>query len=261
MAPRHSTDGSRSPIDDTANVFETRQTPPIFGHGFLESIPEEDIFANEDCDNPDPNAISGCAHFLPSGALGRLGWKANVPDLTEFARDALSNELGVTLPDVDGETFGALADSDGVPDPEISEGDLEALVFFMQRLAPPPGQSTDPAGEAMGESLFDWIGCTGCHVADFVTPEGIVAYTDLLLHQVAPDGSPGIGDGEAGPLEIRAPPLWGLSLTLPYMHDGRAFTIEEAIARHDAEAAESRAAYETLTAEERVSLLAFLGSL
>jgi len=261
MAPRDSTSGTRPPIDPSSNTFETRQTPPIFGLGFLESIPEADILANQDCRNPDPTAISGCAHILPSGQLGRLGWKANVPNLAEFARDGLSNECGVTVPPVPGRSFGALTDSDGVPDPEIGEDDIDALVFFMQQLAPPPGRSRDPEAEAEGKTLFGQVGCTGCHVTDFVAPGGITAYTDLLLHQVAPDGSPGIADGSAGPLQIRTPPLWGISLTPPYMHDGRSFSIEDAIARHDGEAAHSRDAYESLTAEDKANLLAFLASL
>lgn len=261
IAHRHSIYGTRPPIDETANAFETRQTPPLFGLGFLDSIPDEDILANDNCDDPDPQAISGCARILPSGAIGRFGWKANVPSLAEFARDALFNEMGVTVPDIPGQTFGALHDSDSVPDPEISVEDLEALVFFMRTLAPPAPRSRDPEAEAAGRALFESIGCADCHRTDFVTPDGIVAYTDLLLHQVAPDGSTGIGDGEAGPLEFRTPPLWGLSRTAPYMHDGRSFTIEDAIARHDGEAAASRNAYEALSAEERADLLAFLGSL
>ena len=78
---------------------------------------------------------------------------------------------------------------------------------------------------------------------------------------MAPDGSPGIADGSAGPLEIRTPPLWGISLTPPYMHDGRSFSIDDAIDRHDAEGARSREAYGALTAEEKADLLAFLASL
>jgi CxxC motif-containing protein (DUF1111 family) len=261
MAHRHALDGRRPPIDETANVFDTRQTPPVFGLGFLETIPDEAILANDNCGDPDPTAISGCARVLSSGTVGRLGWKAGVPNLAEFARDAMFNELGITLPDIPGQTFGGLTDSDDVPDPEISREDLAALVFFMQRLAPPRPHSTAPEAETRGAELFDAIECSRCHVKDFVSPGGVIAYTDLLLHQVAPDGTPGIGDGDIGPLEFRTSPLWGLARTAPYLHDGRAFTIEEAIARHDAEAAASRDAFEALTAAERADVLAFLGSL
>jgi CxxC motif-containing protein (DUF1111 family) len=261
ILPRHANDGTRPLADPMANVFETRQTPPLFGLGFLESIPEEDVLANENCDDPDPTAISGCAHILPTGQLGRLGWKANVPSLLEFARDALSNEVGLTVPEIPGLHFGFLQDDDDAPDPEVSEEDMLALTFFMQRLAPPMRRVADPEAEAAGELLFDQVECTSCHVDDFVAPGGAVPYTDLLLHQIAEDGGPGIEDGTARPLEIRTTPLWGLALTPPYMHDGRAFTIEEAIARHDGEATSSRLAYEALSEDEKADLLAFLESL
>ncbi len=219
------------------------------------------MLAHADCDNPDPAAISGCPHVLPSGQLGRFGWKADIPSLEEFARDGLSNEIGVTVPAMAGLTFGTPTDADEVPDPEIGEDDVDALVFYMKHLAPPPGQSKDPAAEARGKILFEQAECTSCHTESFVAPGGIVAYTDLLLHQVAPDGSAGIAAGSAGPLEIRTPPLWGISLTPPYMHDGRSFTIDDAIDRHDAEAAGSRQAYEALSAAAKADLLAFLASL
>ena len=181
--------------------------------------------------------------------------------MLEFTRDALSNEMGVTVPDVPGRTFGNLIDSDSVPDPEIDESSVQALTFFLERLAPPTRHSTDPVAEAAGETVFNNIGCSSCHVADFVSPNGAIPYTDLLLHQVAPNGSPGIAAGVASPLEFRTPPLWGLSLSAPYMHDGRAFTIEEAIERHDGEAASSRAEFDSLTPDDRDRLLAFLNSL
>jgi CxxC motif-containing protein (DUF1111 family) len=261
LLPRHATDNSRPEVDADANVFETRQTPAIFGLGFLESIPVEAVLANEDCDNPDPAAVSGCAHFVSLGRLGRLGWKADVPDLAEFARDGMSNELGMTVPEVTGLTFGTLMDGDGAADPEIDEDDLEALAFFMRRLAPPPRRSTDADAEAAGEALFATVGCIDCHVDDFVAPDGLVPYTDLLLHRMAADDAPGIGSGDALPVELRTAPLWGLALTPPYMHDGRAFTIEEAILRHDGEAATARQAFAALSDAERALLLAFLESL
>jgi CxxC motif-containing protein (DUF1111 family) len=261
IAPRFSTDGTRPAVDPSANVFEARQTPALFGLGFLESISDDAILANANCEDPDPGAISGCPHFLATGELGRFGWKANVPNLTEFARDALSNETGMTIPEVPGLTFGLTSDDDEVPDPEIGEEDLAALIFFMQQLAPPPGQSSDPGSEAAGRDLFDAAGCVACHVADFVTDQGVVAYTDLLLHAVAPEGKHGIPEGSATAEEFRTPPLWGLSVTGPYMHDGRAFSIEAAILRHDGEAAASRDAYEALSGQEKEMVLAFLASL
>ena len=258
----HSTSPDLRPEPDPiANTLETRQTPPLFGLGFLESVTDAEVLAHADCGDPDPAAIAGCPHVLSTGRLGRFGWKADVPSLDEFARDALSNETGVSVPQVSGLTFGASTDADDVADPEITEPDIDALVFYMRHLAPPPGQSKDPEAEASGKASFEQVGCTGCHAERFVAPGGAVAYTDLLLHQVAPDGSPGIADGSAGPLAIRTPPLWGISLTPPYMHDGRSFSIADAIERHDAEAAGARRAYEALSPVAKANLLAFLASL
>ena len=87
------------------------------------------------------------------------------------------------------------------------------------------------------------------------------AYTDLLLHDVAPEDSLGIEDGAAGIHDFRTPPLWGISRTAPYFHDGRADTIEEAIAAHASEASTARDQVAQLTADQRAALLAFLSSL
>ncbi|WP_283234815.1 di-heme oxidoredictase family protein [Pseudoalteromonas phenolica] len=45
------------------------------------------------------------------------------------------------------------------------------------------------------------------------------------------------------------------------MHDGRARTIEEAILWHDGEAQAARVAYESLSANDKSAVLAFLNSL
>jgi CxxC motif-containing protein (DUF1111 family) len=87
----------------------------------------------------------------------------------------------------------------------------------------------------------------------------VAAFTDLLLHDV------GTGDGirqsAAMPEEIRTPALWGLRLRRPFLHDGSAATIFEAIMRHGHEAELARLGVEKLSADDRARLLAFLGTL
>ena len=56
-------------------------------------------------------------------------------------------------------------------------------------------------------------------------------------------------------------PLWGLGARAPFLHDGRAANIEQAIDFHAGEAETSRLLYQDLTEEERLDLLAFLKSL
>ena len=61
--------------------------------------------------------------------------------------------------------------------------------------------------------------------------------------------------------EWRTPPLWGVRDSAPYMHDGRAATLLEAIALHDGESAGSRDRFLQLSVEDRHALIAFLETL
>ncbi len=68
------------------------------------------------------------------------------------------------------------------------------------------------------------------------------------------------GDAAAG--EFRTPPLWGLGSTDgPYLHDGRAPTLDAAIRAHGGEGTSARRRYEQAPARQRAALLRFLGSL
>lgn len=58
--------------------------------------------------------------------------------------------------------------------------------------------------------------------------------------------------------EWRTAPLWGLRDSAPYMHDGRAATVEQAIEMHDGEGESSRRRYQLLKDKEKSELLAFL---
>ncbi len=55
--------------------------------------------------------------------------------------------------------------------------------------------------------------------------------------------------------------LWGVGDSAPYLHDGRAQTLTEAILFHDGEAGEERMAFEALSDTDKNALLAFLRSL
>jgi len=255
---RHANPGLLRPEPEAdANTFETRQTPSLLGLGLIDAIDEDEILANEDPMDLDGDGIRGVAHVLATGQIGRFGWKAQVPSVREFVRDAASAEMGVTVPDEDGFTFGVAIDEDGVVDPEMDTATIDDIAFFISRLDAPP--STEVPG---GPAAFAAAGCDGCHIPNLEGPDGPVPlYSDLLLHQVTPDGVWGIADGLATTLQFRTPPLWGVSETPPYLHDGSATTLEDAILAHDGEAAASLAAYEALDDETRETLLAFLAAL
>lgn len=252
----------RPDIDPASNFFELRQTPSVFGLGLIDRVPEAIIMANEDPMDMDGDGISGRAHITGDGRVGRLGWKAGVPNLAEFARDGMTNELGITVPDQAGLSFGSGSDADETPDPEISVEDIEALVFYMSALAPPPRQRNDMALEDMGETLFETVGCASCHRAlELEDGTPLALYSDLLLHDVMPADAMGIGDGMATGREFRTAPLWGVVDTGPYMHDGLADTLEGAIARHFSEGEASANAFSALSDSERQAIIAFLSSL
>lgn len=248
---------------DEATIYEHRQTPHLFGLGLIQAIDEADILAGADPYDADGDGISGKPSYSDGGALGRFGWKAQIASIEDFVRDAVGSELGMTLPYVEGLTFGLIYDVDEVPDPELSAEDAELLSYFLHTLAPPPRQAGADSAEALrGEEVFSEVGCADCHTPSFETELGEAAlYSDLLLHEIMPEDYLGIEDGSAGMREFRTAPLWGLSQTAPYLHSGAADTIAEAIEAHSGEAEAAVRAYLTLDEGDRADLLTFLESL
>ena len=99
-------------------------------------------------------------------------------------------------------------------------------------------------------------------------------YSDLLLHRM---GAPLVGGGsyneppaplpdvspgeEPRPDEWRTPPLWGVADSAPYMHDGRAATLEEAIRLHGGQGADAAQRFAKLRGYQQAHLVAFLKTL
>ena len=86
-------------------------------------------------------------------------------------------------------------------------------------------------------------------------------YSNLLLHNVMPAGFRGMAEPGAGVGLYRTPPLWGVKHTAPYLHDGRAETLEQAILQHAGEAQVSRDGFVALSAADREALVLFLQDL
>jgi hypothetical protein len=61
--------------------------------------------------------------------------------------------------------------------------------------------------------------------------------------------------------EWRTPPLWGVADSGPYLHDGRAATLDTAIRWHGGEASAAASGYRSLNQEGRANVIAFLASL
>jgi len=123
-----------------------------------------------------------------------------------------------------------------------------------------PGEPGAYGGSDDGDLNFPLPPLAG----DFGIPNGEVGARGDVVQNLRGGGRGGrgvIGDGVAGPQEWRTPPLWGVRDSAPYLHDGRAETIEQAIALHDGEASRSMRRFFQLSTDQRTQLLAFLDSL
>ena len=115
-----------------------------------------------------------------------------------------------------------------------------------------------------GEALFDSIGCSFCHYVGYTAVSSISAidgqsvalYSDLLLHDIGTGD--GIVQGDAHGNEFRTAPLWLVRGTEPYLHDGRAHTVAEAISAHQGQALDVRNTYLALSPSEQQAVLRFL---
>jgi hypothetical protein len=255
----------REECPDAANVIETRQTPTILGLGLVDRIPDSVILSHADPDDADGDGIRGRARFV-DGRLGRFGHKCGVPSLADFAADALFNELGVTV-SADLSPFAVAADGDAVADPEMPDQDFKDQLFFISHLAPPPRSlPSDPLSLSRvhdGEAIFHSLGCASCHLPSLEGPDGPVrAFSDFLLHQVGDPDRLQVNEPGVEPREFRTAPLWGLRDTPPYLHDGSAESIPDAVLLgHFGEAKPARTGFQALSGDDQAKLVEFLTSL
>ena len=228
-----------------------RKPPPLFGLGLLDGV----ALKQPSAPAPGPDKIIGRIGGTAARA-GRFGWKARVPDIETFVATAFAQELGLPRR-AEGQTY-----------PDIA---IEEVAGFVRLLGPPPPHEADAAAAA-GERIFTETGCAQCHTPSLrLTPQAaresggqpeIRAYSDLLLHNMGPGLADGISEGRAGPADFRTPPLWGVAASgPPYLHDGRARDLAEAIGLHDGEARNTRLRWERLSSAERDALIRYLQTL
>jgi CxxC motif-containing protein (DUF1111 family) len=239
-----------------------RRSPSLFGLGDLERVAERVLREYADPNDADGDGVSGRLSRV-SGRVGRFGWKARFASVDDAVTAAFVNELGLTTSRYprDGTDRGPRA-------PEINDATWRAVSAFVRSL-PPLAPARVPADtDHRGTGLFQRIGCTGCHRPTLTVENGaddvvrtIQPYTDLLLHDLGPALADGLTDLDASTQEFRTAPLWGLGQTgPPYLHDGRATTLHDAIVAHAGEAEAAADAYLRLSALERATLLDFVAS-
>ena len=241
-------------------IRSSRRNPTsLFGVGLIDSIPSSAI-------EEAARESGGHVSRLPSGKVGRFGWKAQVASLRDFVIQAAAVEMGISTPGHP-QSSDPIAPRQDPPGLDLSAEDCDALVSFVGRLPAPLASS--PRGIAQ----FHAVGCARCH-RPFLANVGL--YSDLSLHRMSgelsdtssyaafgsapPFSASGRGDVVADE-EWRTPPLWGVADSAPYMHDGRAGSLDDAIRLHGGEASASARRYRQLSESQRAELLAFLMSL
>jgi CxxC motif-containing protein (DUF1111 family) len=277
-------------VDGTTLLLAQRNTTPLFGMGLIDSISKaeiERVAVIESTENPE----------VHGRFVGRFGWRGQLMTLKDFIRGACATELGLQV-STDAQAVDPVAAAAQQPADkrlDLTDGQCDEMTLFVARLpAPRRLQSADhqqAAAARGGEQLFKSVGCAVCHRPQLGNVKGI--YSDLLVHAMgsklsdptpAPLTVPLVGppaptvsryyggpdsnlpkptavDSYTRLQEWKTPPLWGLRDSGPYLHDGRAETVEEAIACHGGEAGASVDRYMDLPADARTRLLAFLATL
>ena len=248
-------------------VARHRQTVALFGIGQIEKVPDAVILLRSDPNDLDGDGISGRVNWI-DGQIGRFGWKADESSLEAIIAKAMQQEMGITNPlRPEEEKRGRAMGCDPVADPEDDGRQLEALADFLRELPALPEGPRGPR-EIRGQELFGASGCAGCHVPELPLSDAPEApspplrlFSDLLLHDMGDYLGDGIDAGDANGNEFRTAPLWGIREGKPYLHDGRAETIDAAIALHGGEATSARDRFLALSPDNRGAVVAFLESL
>ncbi|MFT3773221.1 MAG: di-heme oxidoredictase family protein [Minicystis sp.] len=185
-------------------------------------------------------------------------------------------------------------DGDGHPH-ELEEGMLTAAAVYLAMLETPA--IVPPADEGLrdrwahGSAIFGAVGCADCHrrqlelantfwheTADTTSGEVVLSlfkdgeqprgsnladvFSDLKRHAMGPALADPHDNEQGVPRDVfLTRPLWGLAETAPYLHDGRAATIPEAILAHGGEAQKARDAFAALGPDDQADLHVFLLSL
>jgi len=267
-------------------MTSARVANPMIGLGLLEFVSEDLLYALADPDDEDGDGISGRVNVVWDArdqkmAIGKFGWKANAPNLTNQNSGAALGDMGITTPVRPNENCpegqDACLEVATVGEAEMTSAFLNQMNVYARRLAVPRQRGADLPEVQRGQERFMDAGCQYCHMPTLETgtdPRGqdlanqtIHPFTDLLLH----DMGEGLGDGRpdflASGTEWRTPALWGIGLTekvsrvARFLHDGRARSLEEAILWHGGEAESAKESFRTMPSDSRADLIAFLMSL
>ena len=222
-----------------------------------------------------------------------FGRKGENFTMRDFDRGAMQFHFGVQPVEVVGD--GVDEDGDGVAN-EVTVLEMTTLHVF-DVTNPRPRQVELSGAAVAGRETFSTIGCADCHRPTIQTrsrrvplafPEvaedpsanvyaridlkeagfhrsgsgvAVPLFSDLKRHDMGPGLAETFEKGEIANEEFITARLWGIADSAPYLHDGRATTLTEAVEQHGGEAQAARDSFVALSPEGRDELLAFLGTL
>jgi len=242
----------------------------------------------EHIDGVDPEEV------LVVRPFGRKGENFSMRD---FDRGAMQFHFGIQPDEViDPNGNGTFdEDGDGITG-EVTVAEMSMLHIF-DVTNPPPRYRPVNEDANEGFEVFQETGCADCHVPFMQTflrsvplahPEvahdptanvyidinlgrvgfrkrgsGVLVpmFSDLKRHNMGPGLAETFERGEIANEEFITARLWGIADTAPYLHDGRATTLTEAISYHGGEAQYARDNFLALSAADQTLLLTFLRSL
>jgi hypothetical protein len=189
----------------------------------------------------------GVVNELTVGEISAITlWQAGLepPRQTRLSREARRGE----------ELFGTLGCA-ACHIPELNTRSSKLTLSF-------PEVFTDPAANVFQTLDLRRLGFKDADDGPRSKSNGIRlrAFADFKLHQMGPTLTDQPASDPAQGLFVTIA-LWGVADSAPYLHDGRALTINSAILMHDGEGRASRNAYAAASVDSRKAVLAFLDTL
>ncbi|MCH8958544.1 MAG: hypothetical protein IH835_03690 [Proteobacteria bacterium] len=253
-------------------------------------------FGEISADNHDQLDTSGVQGIDADLVVRPFGRKGQFATLRQFSQGAMMFHMGMQPVEIFGP--GIDDDGDGVTD-EVLVGEMSTLEIFVAT-QDTPVQLRARRAARKGIASFHAAGCSDCHRPMMTTekpwlefsfpvvddapsanvyyqvdlrrgPMGfkpssggveVPMFSDLKRHDMGPDLAEDFSAAsDQQNREYITAKLWGVADTAPYMHDGRALTLEEAIASHGGDAEWARDRFLSMDESGREELIAFLKTL
>ncbi len=250
--------------------------------GFIETLDDGGVELHVEGIGFEDNSNRRPEDVLVVRPFGRKGENFSMRD---FDRVAMMFHFGLQPVEVVGTDEDD--DGDGVTN-EVTPFEMSALHVF-DVTNPVPFIEQLGSREWLGFSTFVDVGCAQCHRSALKTqsrylplsfpevPEDpwqnvymeidlvevgfepvpgedgvyVPLFADLKRHDMGEELSESFSGGEISNSEFTTARLWGIADTAPYLHDGRATTLRQAIDAHGGEAQSVRDAFHALSDEEQ----------